>query len=85
MGCTNAVYFRKERSSTNKTKDHIGSLVNIYRLDNPTTDAAAINIIRQCIYSPCRENRGDFADFRKNRRKIVINRVWQKNRRLNKI
>ena len=25
---------------------------------------------------PCRENRRDFADFQKNRRKLVVNRIW---------
>ena len=32
------------------------------------------------IGNPCRENRGDFADFRNNRRKIVIHRIWYQNR-----
>ena len=26
--------------------------------------------------NPCRENRRDFADFQKNRRKLVVNRIW---------
>ncbi len=30
---------------------------------------------------PCRENRRDFGDFEKNRRKIVIYRIKEKNRR----
>jgi uncharacterized protein YjbI with pentapeptide repeats len=34
-----------------------------------------MKIINVGIANPCRENRGDFADFQKNRRKIEINRI----------
>jgi hypothetical protein len=30
----------------------------------------------QLFQNPCGENRRDFSDFEKNRRRIAINRIW---------
>jgi hypothetical protein len=37
------------------------------------------------MYFPCSENRRDFCDLQQYRRKIVINRIFEENHRLNQI